>query len=879
MNIFIKGIRYFIDFLIFLSFCSIFSQELHIEGSVRDTLKNPLPDVSVIVYQNGKVIAYTFTNEDGRYSFNLAKGLSDLKITASLLGFQAWEKEMPVNSENIADFDIVLEPKEEMLQEVVLESWEKIKVKRDTITFKVSEFSDKTENVVEDLLKNIPGVEISTEGVIKVNGQAIDKLLVEGDDMFGRKYKLLSKNLDADAIDQVQILNNFEDNPVLKSFQDSKKVALNLILKEDKKNIWFGNVELGIGTNGQQNHSGNIGLIRKETKFFDFINTNNIGNSASSQVNNSSTIEISNLNDAEMERRANYTPVNVDNLSNTNFSNGEDIFNDSFINSLSILKNISQGTKLRNLTYYAYDDISKRNTNLTEFFLNPETISFFEKNDIGILNNYFSTQLEIRHTNEDKLFLNFDTSFENIPGRKRNLLNFNDEQIHQNQTDNQINFFNKLNLTKRILSNRLLSVLAYYGSNDTRQTLNIKPNIFSDIFDNDANLPIRQRSKTPQDFYGISSEILNKNKKSQYSLKLSADVEYDDLQSKFEFLGGGGVDTLSNNTDFKQSKFGLTSKYNIDIAKKFSLNSTLNLSQNRLQLNNQVHNFTLMDVKVGLNSKRTMFGNFGINYNFSNNLPPIEVLNENFFLRDYRFFSKGISDIQSFKNHSIAFFYTFNDYKKQFLVNSFLIHSFFNNSYGSTTKVNERTNFSNKTILGGGESTNFSLSINRYIRLFETSVKLSTQHLWFNNQTIINDQVGNLSNYNGNVKLQGTTYFGIPLNFKFYAMLNYSEGTFANQKSSTNYLESSFQAVLKFSDEWYIDFETRYYDFETSNFTFSDFSLHYTPADSRWSFKTTANNIWNVKKFSNISITEFQRNELFARAIQRYFMLSVKYRF
>lgn len=248
-------------------------------------------------------------------------------------------------------------------------------------------------------------------------------------------------------------------------------------------------------------------------------------------------------------------------------------------------------------------------------------------------------------------------------------------------------------------------------------------------------------------------------------------------------------------------------------------------------------------------------------------------------MRDYRFFTKGIADIQNFKNHSFAFFYTFNDYKKQFLVNSFLTHSFYNNSYGNTISVNERTNFSNKVIVGGGESTNFILSINRYIKSFETTVKLSTQHFWFNNQTIINNQAGNLSNYNGNVKLQGTTYFGIPLNFKFYFILNYSEGKFANQKSSTNFLEGYLQAVLKFSEHWFMDFDTRYYDFETDGFTFSNFTLYYTPSDSRWSFKTTANNLWNVKKFSNISISEFQRNERFAQTIERYFMLSAKYRF
>lgn len=117
--------------------------------------------------------------------------------------------------------------------------------------------------MVEDLLKNIPGIEIGSDGNIKVNGKTIDKLLIEGDDLFDDKYKLLTKNLDANNIEEVEVLNNYEDNPVLKSFQQSEKVALNLKLKKDKKNVWFGNLDLGYGMDNRYNSTANIGLLKK----------------------------------------------------------------------------------------------------------------------------------------------------------------------------------------------------------------------------------------------------------------------------------------------------------------------------------------------------------------------------------------------------------------------------------------------------------------------------------------------------------------------------------------------------------------------------------------------------------------------------------------
>lgn len=879
MGILRRKISLFSLLLALFSFVSLYSQELKIEGIVKDTLGNRLSDVSVVAYHEEKVVSYTFTDEAGKFILFVNKGLREIKLTVNLLGFK--KMEYPINLETDTSFsvEIQLTPQVEVLNEVVLEAWEKIKVNRDTITFKVSEFSDQTESVVEDLLKNLPGVEVTQEGVIKVNGRAIDKLLVEGDDMFGSKYKMLSKNLDAKVIDQVQILNNFEDNPVLKSFQDSDKVALNLILKENKKGVWFGNAEFGLGTNSRQNHSANLGLLRKEIKFFNFLNVNNIGNRGLAQIKNTNAVELTNFNDDLLEPRSNYKPVRVDNLNDSFFKNGEDIFNNSLINTFSVLKNLNKNTKLRNVTYYAYDDIEKRNNNTTDFFLNPETISFFEQNSIGIVNNYYATQFEIRHAQQNNLFLSIDTRFENIPGRTLNRLHFNNERIDQKQSDSQINFFNKISLTKNISKNKILSVLAYYGSNDTRQSLLIQPNVFSDLFNNDPDLTIHQDSKTPQEYYGVSSEILTKGKHSQFSVKLYANQTDDDLKSDFRFNLEESLDTLSNNTRFEHTKVGLASNYQLDLTKKIFFKTSFDLHQNHLEVNSDSENFLLIDFNTGLHSKKTIFGNFGINYNFSNNLPGLELLNDNFFLFNYRFFSKGISQLQSFKNHSFTFFYTYGDYKKQFLINSFLTYSFYNNSYGFSSEVNERTNFNTRTIIGGGESTNFNLSVNRYIRAFESSLKLSTQHLWFNNQTIVNNQLGNLGNYNGNVKLQGTTYFKIPLNFKFYFLFNYSEGEFQNRTSSTNYNETFIQSVLKISNHWIMDFDARFYNFETDSFTFADFALHFNPDKNRWSFKLIGSNLLNIKRFSSVNISQFQRNESFSATIERYFMLSAKLRF
>ena len=183
----------------------------------------------------------------------------------------------------------VLEEKTEYLKEVVIEANQKIRINRDTTTIKVASFGNKTEQTVEDILKKLPGIEVQKDGSIKAHGKTIDKLLIEGDDLFDKNYKLLTKNLDAKSLDAVQIIDDFEDNPILKGMNNSDKVALNLKLKKDKQNIWFGNIMAGAGivSENRWKEGINLGLLKKKIKLFYLADYNNSGEKATDQVSKS----------------------------------------------------------------------------------------------------------------------------------------------------------------------------------------------------------------------------------------------------------------------------------------------------------------------------------------------------------------------------------------------------------------------------------------------------------------------------------------------------------------------------------------------------------------------------------------------------------------
>ena len=103
------------------------------------------------------------------------------------------------------------------------------------------------ERKLGEVLDELPGFEVDEDGQVKVEGQQVSKLLVDGKEAFGGDTKLMTKNLPANVIDKVQVLKNFNDVAPLGGVNQSEEIALNILLKEDKKNIVFGDLSLGAG--------------------------------------------------------------------------------------------------------------------------------------------------------------------------------------------------------------------------------------------------------------------------------------------------------------------------------------------------------------------------------------------------------------------------------------------------------------------------------------------------------------------------------------------------------------------------------------------------------------------------------------------------------
>jgi hypothetical protein len=234
--------------LFFIICFSSFSQT-HLNGVLKDSQNNPIASASVILKDaSEQTVAYIYSNENGTYQISLKKtGTFSLNILA--IGFEKQAIEIEINENTPKEIinNFILIEKINEIKEIIIQSNLPIIVKKDTVIFDPKAFMTGNEQTVEDMLKKIPGLNIDSNGTIKIGEQEIEKVMVDGDDMFEKGYKILTKNMPVNPINKVELYQNYSNNKHLKGIEKSKKVALNLTLKDNYKRIWFGNTSLGYG--------------------------------------------------------------------------------------------------------------------------------------------------------------------------------------------------------------------------------------------------------------------------------------------------------------------------------------------------------------------------------------------------------------------------------------------------------------------------------------------------------------------------------------------------------------------------------------------------------------------------------------------------------
>jgi hypothetical protein len=231
------------------------AQDVKLIGKVTDSLQNPLSMASVIAKEKEslKVITYSITNDDGLFQIKLPKD-NTYTLEITFLGMQTLKDEISTNGvEEAVQKKYIMKEQSNTLDDVELVYEMPVSIKGDTIVYNADSFSRGNEEKLEDIIKNLPGMDINEEGEIEVEGKAVQKVMVEGKDFFDGDSKLAAKNIPSDAVSKVEVLRNFNEVDQMRGLgNDQNNVAVNIKLKEGKKKFWFGEVNSGLGYGGDE---------------------------------------------------------------------------------------------------------------------------------------------------------------------------------------------------------------------------------------------------------------------------------------------------------------------------------------------------------------------------------------------------------------------------------------------------------------------------------------------------------------------------------------------------------------------------------------------------------------------------------------------------
>lgn len=254
----------------------------YVQGAVYEKeSKEPVLYASIrLLSRDSTYLQGTATDEKGRFRLSISPDKYILEV--SFIGYKPFLQNFNTSATNLNYVldSIYLSESEIFLKEAVVEAKiPDIVVKGDTIEYNASAYSSQESDMLQDMVKNIPGIEIDANGNITANGKAVTKILVDGKEFFGNDIALALSNLPANMIRKLQLYKEDSETAKITGFKDKDpEQVINLVVKEELKQSIFGDVKAGYGSDDKYANRALVNYMRNENQISFVGGMNNVNN-------------------------------------------------------------------------------------------------------------------------------------------------------------------------------------------------------------------------------------------------------------------------------------------------------------------------------------------------------------------------------------------------------------------------------------------------------------------------------------------------------------------------------------------------------------------------------------------------------------------------
>ena len=858
--------RFILSILFFLLLITNCFSQFIIKGQLLDNKNKPISDVSITITKadSNNIIGYDISDLNGNYSISIKDDLDKLQLNIRSISYKAIIKPIE-NKPQIQNFTLQDEITE--LKEVVLKS-KPITQKGDTINYSVNSFSKPEDRTIADVLKNMPGIEVLSDGKILYQGKPINKYYIEGLDLLEGKYNLANNNLPLKDVAKVQILENHQPIKILDSLMYSDQAALNIKLKN--KYTLTGQAQIGTGLSPWLWHTNATGMLfTKKQQMLTSYQSNNIGDNIAHQLK---TLTIDELLEQFERNDEKQSWLAIQQLSIPSFTEQRWLNNNIHLVTTNYLNKLRKDYELRiNLSFF--NDYQQQNgiTN-TQFFTINDTIALLEKKYNKFQMNALETNITINKNTNRKFFKN-SLEFKNFWDDQHGAIQLNNEALNQKLNNQYYKLSNNLK-TLFPLGKQIITLNSYVGLNKTPQTLAVNPGQFNELlYDGNSYDEVIQNINL-QTFYTNNSVGFTKGMKAfSFNPKIGLQFEKQNLESTINTSESLIFADGNNDLDWTRTKVYLQiqtrykkNKWHLELTTP--LNShTYSLEDTNLQHGQNLRILTF-EPRLSFNYTINSFWRFGTSANINNQFGSINQVHYAYILNSYRSIQRIDAPLPQMQNITYS---TSIGYRNP------LKSIFFSLIYSNIITTNNLL-YNNEIIDNGATelqaiaqnnkrySHNFISRYGKYFTDFETNLVFSVNYNLLDFVQIINSEITDIVNQNWQLNGKVDTNITDRLNTELETVWQFSNNELQGKRN-----EIITQQFYKFNmniypkENHYFAVKTEYIKndlfSETAENIFTDLVYRYTWKMKSIDLELQWSNIFNTNNYRTVNIDNFTYTE------------------
>ncbi|SDR84955.1 Outer membrane protein beta-barrel family protein [Maribacter dokdonensis] len=872
------------------------AQEISLSGTVKDSLGVGVDMANVIAINTATqgLESYGITNHAGLFKLKLKTG-EQYTVKVSYLGFKP-ESFTFTAGENDAVKDIVLQEQAAQLDEVDVTYEMPVSVKGDTIVYDTDAFVSGTEKKLKDVLENLPGIEINDDGQIEVEGKTVSKVMVEGKDFFDGDSKLAVENIPANALSKVEVLRNFNEVSQMKGLtNDDDNVALNIKLKEGKKNFWFGELTAGYGPDDRYLAHPKLFYYSPKYSINIITDLNNIGEVPFTRNDyRNFTGGFRNLN----SRGGSSISTGADGLGLSSAQNNRANDIDTKFAAANFSYAPMEGLDLSGFGIYSYTGTILKSEGVTSYIASNDVESTTSNTDQTI--HLGLAKLSAKYQPNDSFQLDYDALLKQSDDTEEvNVLSISSitDEIAEVKKQKPLSVNQNLNIYYTLSDKNIFAVEAQYLYQDEDPFYEAIRNEFAfvDIFPVDENQELYNINQAKQvvtnkvdakvDYYRVLGS------KSNINLTLGTTQSNQNFNSNiFQILDNEDVlnmngNDFGNDVAFHVSDVYAGLHYKV-ISGIFTFNPGVTLHQFNVkneQLGSVVKdNLTSLLPDVYINAQLKKSENLRFNYQVTRSFTDVSNFAQGYVLNNYNSLYSGNRDLESALNHNVSLnFFSFNMFN---FTNIFANVAYTKRIDALKSGVNiVGINRVSSTINSNFDDESFTAN-GKYERTFG-KIKASVQGNlgWSTTNNLVDDEQRTSNsltqNYTGALSTNFKNAPNLELGYR-YTVNNYENGdletTFYTSRPYARFDASFLKNFIFTVDYDYYNYTDKE-DTITNTYSFLESNLTYQKKDSRWEYGIKGTNLLNTTTLNRDSTNElyFSTQAYFVQP--RYVLFSVKY--